>query len=508
MRRLVFIAISYLSLFFTNIFAQDMIVDSCSIQLDTREFSHPYSQVSVSEYVKYKGIYFIALEEKIMGETALAYNHIVAYSPSDGKTELVYKPYDLRFNNIEPLHNGLFVRNDSLIVGKVYEKNRFLCIERNTIDSWSNDSIWMVKEAKEPSNIIFEDKHFTIKHTDFGEWGKYLSFVDKRNKHAEHLYRTNAIHIFKLDDGYYLPMKYSMGYIANPHEGKVQTIDGVRDLPSSEPEIIFDIADGQDDFWLVEEPDTLYSHFFLRHGKIHALAMTSEEVSVAVFENGKYHNIQSLGTIPLNAPNTIIDIRDNTISIISINCKTETPPLSDSISIEQSIQFFAERGIGNTKMLEAIKFLHNDGSVTNNHPTTHIYNANLSRLIFMTYALPKYSLQTSYLYNTASGIIKGAVLEIQTTPTSMGGEIPDYKVIKTNNGKKSELVYILPVIPEEEKRTIAARIEEEMIKLLGKPTEQTSNSIVWILPNGVRFRFHAHNLRIWIDNKNHPVSAI
>ncbi len=509
MTKILFIVTFFMSLFCTNAVAQDMIVDKRNIELDIREFIHPYSQVRVSKYVKYKGLYFIALKERIMGEVALEYDHIVVYSPSDGKFELVYKPNDLRLDG-DKSKRKFYVRNDSLIVGKAYDENRYLCIEQDKIHPWDNDSVWMVKDAVTPSNVIFEDKDFTIKRTDIGEWGRYLSFVEKGKKHTEHLYRTDAIHIFRMADGYYLPMRYSMGHIANPCEGKVQSINGLlRDYPSSKPEIIFDIADGRDEMWSDEKPDTVYSHFFLSNGKIHALAMTSGETNVVVFENNRFVHKQSLGKLPLNEQNTLVDVHDNTITLISIDCKTDTPPVNDSINIEPCIRFFAERGIGITTMLDAVKALYNDGSVTNNHPTASYDNANLSRLIFMNYALPKFSMFTNYQYYAASGIIKGVLLGILTTPTSLGGEIPDYKEFKTVNGKKARSYYITPVpIPEEDKQVVSARIKEKMTQLLGEPTQQTSNSWVWILPNGVRFRFDIDRLRIWIDNEKHPVSAI
>ena len=246
--------------------------------IDSKSFTHPSTSLYFIGSAKYHGQYFCLFEEIFLDTIRNSCSHIFSISSTDSKVNEVHMP-----DNISFIHPQLFVRNDSLLI--ISSINDRYCI----IDTICGDNklpIWKLKRIQSISSIVYEDKDFCVKFTDKGEWGQFMSFIDKSD-YQEHLYMCWG-KVFKQQDGYYLCSNEAISRISNPKEGIVhpsgEDYYNYYEKPVSHPEILFTPSD----------PDILLNAFFIHNDTIYMLETYKDSTFLSKFDGQGVSRIKLL----------------------------------------------------------------------------------------------------------------------------------------------------------------------------------------------------------------------
>ena len=232
-------------------------------KIDSKSFTHPSTTLSFEGCAKYHGQYFCLFEEGIICF------HILVIPSDNSKVHEVHIPEETSF-----IHPQLFVRNDSLLVISSGEDDSFCIID--SICGENKLPIWKLKKIQSISSIVYEDKDFCVKFTDKGEWGQYLSFIDKSD-FQEHIYWCWG-KVLKRQDGYYLCSNEAISRITNPKEGIVhpsgEDYYNYYEKPVSHPEILFSPSD----------PDIMLNAFFMHNDTIYMLETYRDSTFLSKFD--------------------------------------------------------------------------------------------------------------------------------------------------------------------------------------------------------------------------------
>ena len=268
--------------------ASDMEIVYQTYHIDPNSITRPSSSFHLEGCTKYHGQYFCLFREDSLrkyGENS--YYHLLVIQPTDSAVIEISKTaarlIEYKSDNVFD-YPQMFVRNDSLLIngfGAGEGGYNYHCI----IDSICGDdgtSCWTLKEILPPSFIVHEDDEYSVKFTNCGYGGQYMSFIGKTDL-KEHIYRCWG-KVFKRHDGYYLCSNEAVCRIANPKEGLVHSKDTVIygdtiptsywDAPSSNPEILFSPSD----------PDILMNAFFTHNDSIYLLESYKDSTYLSKFD--------------------------------------------------------------------------------------------------------------------------------------------------------------------------------------------------------------------------------
>ena len=277
---------------------KDMEIVYQTFHIDSKSITHPSSFFYLEGCAKYHGQYFCLFrEDSIVKSWKNSYYHILVIQPTDSTVTEISKTaaryVEFRSGRTYD-YPQMFVRNDSLLiegydVGEVGYK--YHCI----IDSICGDegsSCWKLKEISQPSSIVYDDDEYSVKFTDYGEWGQYMGFIDKSDM-QEHIYRCWG-KVFKRQDGYYLCSNTAICRIPNPKEGIVHSdvtvIDGhtiytgYENAPASDPEILFS----------PQNPAMMSHAFFMYNDTIHMLETYKDSTYLLKFDGQDIVRLKSL----------------------------------------------------------------------------------------------------------------------------------------------------------------------------------------------------------------------
>lgn len=336
--------------------SKDVEIAYRTFHIDSKSITRPSTSLCFEGSAKYHGHYFCLFEEVFLDTIRNSCSHIFAISSADSKVKEVHMP-----DNISFIHPQLFVRNDSLLV--ICGNDYCYCII-DSICGGDEYSSWKLKKIQGISSIVYEDKEYCVKFTDKGEWGQFMSFIDKSDC-QEHLYWCWG-KVFKRQDGYYLCSNEAISRIVNPKEGIVHPSgDDYYDYyekPVSHPEVLFSPSDPDillnafsmynDTIYMLETyRDSTYLSKFDGQG-ITRIKLLEQKVDY-IFSSSLGHNYIGYGDI-YNFINKskdekghygIIDIGGNQIKIV--NLLTNQPP-GDNNRIDELIEL--------SKRKEHVKF--------------------------------------------------------------------------------------------------------------------------------------------------------
>ena len=277
--------------------ANSMEITYQTYNIDSKSLTQPFTTFYLMGSVKYHGQYFCLFCESPIDKKGKSYYHLIVIQPSDStvceisKTVRIY----IEFKSCRAYdYPQMCVRNDSLLIAG-YDAGeggyKYHCI----IDSIGGDdgsSCWILKEIPQPSSVVFEDDEYSVKFTNYREWGRYMSFIDKSDL-KEHIYNGWG-KVFKRQDGYYLCSNMAICRIANPKEGLVHTgitifegytvETGYENAPASDPEILFYPSD----------PDILLNAFFLYNDTIHMLESYKDSTYMSKYDGLGISHVKKL----------------------------------------------------------------------------------------------------------------------------------------------------------------------------------------------------------------------
>ena len=256
--------------------------------IDSKSITRPSSFFYLEGCAKYHGQYFCLFrEDSIAKSWKNSYYHILVIQPTDSTVSEICKTAarSIEFKSFRAYdYPQMCVRNDSLLIAG-YDAGeggyKYHCI----IDSICGDdgsSCWKLKEIPQPSSVVFEDEEYCVKFTNYREWGRYMSFIDKSDL-KEHIYNGWG-KVFKRQDGYYLCSNAAICRIANPKEGLVHTgvtnfddyivETGYENAPASDMEILFYPSD----------PDILLNAFFMHNDTIYMLETYKDSTYLSKYD--------------------------------------------------------------------------------------------------------------------------------------------------------------------------------------------------------------------------------
>ena len=255
--------------------------------IDSKSITRPSSFFYLEGCAKYHGQYFCLFCESPIDKKGKSYYHLIVIQPSDSTVSEISKTErkHIEFKSCRAYdYPQMCVRNDSLLIAG-YDAGeggyKYHCI----IDSICGDdgsSCWKLKEIPQPSSVVFEDDEYSVKFSNYREWGRYMSFIDKSDL-KEHIYNGWG-KVFKRQDGYYLCSNAAICRIANPKEGLVHTgvtnfddyivETGYVNAPASDLEILFYPSD----------PDILLNAFFMHNDTIYMLETYKDSTYLSKYD--------------------------------------------------------------------------------------------------------------------------------------------------------------------------------------------------------------------------------
>ena len=268
--------------------SKDLEIVYRTYHIDSKSITRPSSSFHLEGCAKYHGQYFCLFREDSLrkyGENS--YYHILVIQPTDSTVSEVSKTearlIEYKSDRVYD-YPQMFVRNDSLLIegfGVGEGGYKYHCI----IDSICGDeglSCWKLKEISPPSSIVHEDDEYSVKFTNCGHGGQYMSFIGKSDL-QEQIYRCWG-KVFKRHDGYYLCSNEAICRIANPKEGIVHSKDTVIyghivetsywNAPASDPEILF----------YPQDPEMMLNAFFMHNDTIHMLETYKDSTYLSKYD--------------------------------------------------------------------------------------------------------------------------------------------------------------------------------------------------------------------------------
>ncbi|MBO4431825.1 MAG: hypothetical protein J5790_10850 [Bacteroidaceae bacterium] len=387
------------------------------VDIEAQSFIHPWSTLSFDKATKYHGDYYCHFTEHISDPNLMiGCDHIFCVAPDGKKMQRVSKSETTRLGR----YDEMVVRHDSLLMisSQSYDTPRY--IENGVL-----------RDLKRPSDgTVYEDDDFIVKYTDEGEWGDYLSFIERKNG-KEHLYRTMraSTRILKRPDGYYLLSPYQVLRIVDPRQGKEQKIIDCRDLPSSQPEVLHDITNGRYTSTHLlpgERIDTTYQAMFIHKGQIHLLVSTPEDTYIGLFTGtgvvpqykfgkplGKMRHVargqnqsdDAALCVGFDRP-VIVDIHGDSIDMLEFDLHLPEPKYVGDTGFAKTIRFLTEH-FDNLRMPNVQVLERDKGGISTNITNINAWlNESVisakDRMVFYTLADSLVTLETIYHYNRAS----------------------------------------------------------------------------------------------------------
>ena len=428
-------------LFSTNYALGETFRSSTSrIEIDAKQFCHPFSEVTLSAATKYHGHYIVMFYEELHDGTSFKrFLHILAISTADHSIKTIKTDIDGNFDMNS--RDEMFVRNDSLLIKSYYSKGNNYCI------ATSGDE-WHMKKIPAVSDQAYEDDTYRVNYTDFGEFGEYLSFIEKKNS-VEHAFHSRGVKIFKMSDGYYMCGLYGISFISDPSEGSVINIRDMREYPASLPAKRYDILKGRiGKFGLGPKIDTTYHAAFLHNGTIHLLASNRSDTYIERFDGKNVHKVWSMGrklpswvntsVFDLNRQNDgalcwyngkenhcgIVDIERDSIRIIGLMLKRDPIVYTNQNTVKKTLKHFLPK-LKTSTLAEAEAFEEQNGGICNGlFLSCHVLDVskpNLQEKRFYHLIDRRLTQITTYGFDKESKVLDYIVIEWINTQTLLNG---------------------------------------------------------------------------------------
>ena len=161
-----------------------------TVRINASDYFSPISTVSLGWFAKYQGWYFCLFEEEDIFESWKGNRILLAISEDGHKVRRVDFP-----SNEFSVYGDFFVREGKLIL-KPYHTE--IAGKGFVFD----DKSWSWKPINSISDIIYQDNLYTVAFKDYGEWGDYTWFIQKKNK-AQYIRPECFSRIVKIDSVYY-----------------------------------------------------------------------------------------------------------------------------------------------------------------------------------------------------------------------------------------------------------------------------------------------------------------
>lgn len=446
------------------------------VNIEAQSFIHPWSTLSFDKATKYHGDYYCHLTEHISDPNLMiGCDHIFCVAPDGKNLQRVSKSETTRLG----MYDEMVVRHDSLLMisSQSYDTPRYI---ENCI----------LRDLKCPSDgTVYEDDDFIVKYTDEGEWGDYLSFIERKNG-KEHLYRTmtTSTRILKRPDGYYLLSPYQVLRIVDPRQGKVQKIIDCRDLPSSQPEVLSDIIHGRYPFTHLlsgDRIDTTYQAMFIHKGQIHLLVSTPEDTYIGLFTGtdvvpqyrfgkplgrmrsiarGQNQSDDAALCVGFDKP-ILVDIHGDSIEVLEFDLHLPEPQYVGDTGFAKTVRFLKEH-FDNLRMPDVQVLERDKGGISTNITNIDAWLnepviSAKDRMVFYTLADSLVTLETIYHYNRASLYVDQV----------------DFHFIPTHHLLQGHLHYHSsdPLNKEE--------VKKEIFETISKALESKPLGSAWIMPN-------------------------
>lgn len=277
---------------------KEMEIKYRTYNIDSKSITRLLTYFSLESSVKYHGQYFCLFREDPFCN-GYSYYHLLVIQPADStvseiskmeaRLDTIYSVEELLSNDLVEIKTAgniyglphLFVHNDSLFI-EGYDADKSCCM----IDSVCSDdgsSYWKLKKAPLPSHIVYEDDEYSVKFTNEGLNGQYMSFIDMSDL-QEHVYRCWG-KVFKRNDGYYLCSNTAISRIRNPREGIVHPAGkDYHGTPTSAPEILY----------YPSNPDMVLNAFFIHNDSIYMLETHKDSTYLSKFDGKGIIRMKSL----------------------------------------------------------------------------------------------------------------------------------------------------------------------------------------------------------------------
>ena len=410
------------------------------IEIDAKQFCHPLSEVALCAATKYHGHYIVMFNEQLHDGTSFEiFLHILAISTADHSIKTIKTDIDGHFDMDS--RDEMFVRNDSLLIKSRFDNGNNYYIET------SGDE-WLMKKIPAVSEQAYEDDTYRVNYTDHGEFGQYLSFIEKENQ-VEHAYHSKGDRVFKMPDGYYVCGRYGVSFISDPSEGSVINIRDMREYPASVPAQRYDILKGRrGTFGLGPKIDTAYHAAFVHNGKIHLLASNSHDTYIERFDGKNVHKVWSMGRKLSSQVNSsiydrnrqndgalcwyngtknhcgIVDIERDSIRITRLTLKRDTILYTNQNTVKKTLKHFLPK-LKTSTLADATAFEEQNGGITNGlFQSCHVQDVSKPNLQEMRYyhLIDRRLTQiTTYGFDKESRVIDYIVIEWLNTQALLNG---------------------------------------------------------------------------------------
>ena len=417
-------------------------VSKSFVEIDIDSFCMPLGDVNLMSVAKYHNHYIVLFRERFYDHSTISeFSHIIAISENNHHIQIV-KSNIGRFDISD--HAKMFVRNDSLLIKGYYKNDKNFCIEEA-------DGKWMMNEVQAVGNQIYEDSIYRVDFSDFGEFGSYLSFIEKESQ-IEHAYSCIGTRIFRLSDGYYLCGNYGIGYIADPNKGKTVKVRECNMYTVSVPEVLYDIQKGRS-LWF-NPIDTIYHAAFMHNNKIHLLASDRKTTYIEVFDGNRTQKVWSLGTKlatsitscvfgknnqregalcwfnGINDREGFVDIHGDSISIFELRLKHRPIIHTNKDAVQQTLKHFLPV-LKTSTLSDADAFEKQIGGITNGHiRSCHVADVDKPNLVEKSYyhlISPKLTQKTTYGFDKDTNMLDYIIIEWVNTQTILTGSYHSIK---------------------------------------------------------------------------------
>ena len=329
-----------------------------TITLDANEYISKVHKMKLINVESYRDRYICQFYHHNytahLNELNLGYGHFLLSISKDGQDvnqlPVPIEYYDNSWATIKVVDDTLYCYNKA--------KNFY----------WNESSRQWVATNKILTNTKLEDETYAIYSENYGKWGNYTRFHEKKTG-FDYLFEAPMITAIKFEDAYYIVGPLQLRKVADPHKGweMEDSIDYGRWFLITPPAgIVFRTKYRT----LIEyelsndhSQDSLFCTGFMRNGQMHFLMRGPEDTFIAKYIKGSQGSIEKvlpLGNIPVKytqgrnnqdeltfnfeenwTQDGILNIDQDTIRITYVKKNSDTLQYRGIEALEQVLDFVA-----------------------------------------------------------------------------------------------------------------------------------------------------------------------
>lgn len=267
-----------------------------TVRVDTTEMTCSGTFASRLSFIaKQKDKIYCLYKNQQMGKVGIcAYNGLLTLDEM-GQIQQIPLPGEVK-NNISR-GNGLFVRNDSLILRthgsystsvftvKWEKEHGYKDDEIDTCDYYWDKKTSKWVEIPFADDHIYEDKQYKVSVWANGEWGTYTRFLAKKTG-KEYLYKCTPTRVFKQKDGYYLIGVDSIMRISDPAKGHIYHGESCEEVDRQQ---LYTQPAA-----LIKTPEHVYT-CFMQKNQLYLIMKSTEGICLAAYQDGRICKVMELG---------------------------------------------------------------------------------------------------------------------------------------------------------------------------------------------------------------------